>query len=308
MQHPLRATYAFTLALLPLHSLRQRDGGNRPSQALNRLLVEPSEVQWNSSPPRVTLPPSDARSVHVRNILGSPPAVRAGVTDAFLVDDAPLEVLGDGSVVVELCERLRRAPPPPPDVTLLLAMPRPKVLQRLLPQIAAIGVRRIVVCGAYKVEKAYWASDVVKREELVRGALIEGVMQAGVDCIVPEVTFERFLKPFLEDRLGEVAGEGVLRIVAEPDEEGTRVEEVLRGARAAGGGREVLLAVGPEGGWMPRELSMLEGGHGFQRVCLGARILKTDAAVIILLGILHDAMARAVKANAEEAASQVTAQ
>lgn len=103
------------------------------------------------------------------------------------------------------------------------------------------------------------------------------------------------MKPFLEDRLPAIAGSGVLRILAEPDRDGTRMAEAVTAAsRMAGSAnlREAVLAVGPEGGWMPREVSMLEEQHGFTRVSLGARILKTDAAVMILLGLLHDALLR----------------
>lgn len=86
-----------------------------------------------------------------------------------------------------------------------------------------------------------------------------------------------------------------MRLLAEPDLGGTRMAEAVAAAsRIAGasGFREAVIAVGPEGGWMPREVSMLEDKHGFTRVSLGARILKTDAAVMILLGLLHDALSR----------------
>lgn len=172
-----RAVAAFAVALLPQHSVRQRDGGVRTPLALNRLLVERDEVVWGpGSSARVTLPAHDARAVHVREVLRKG-RLRAGVADAFLVDGAPVAVLDDLSVRIDLPEGGRTPPPPPPPVTLVLAMPRPKVLLRLLPHIAAIGVRRIVLVGAYKVEKAYFASDIVKKPSVARAALLEGVMQ-----------------------------------------------------------------------------------------------------------------------------------
>jgi 16S rRNA (uracil1498-N3)-methyltransferase len=293
--HTLRALSAFAVCLLSPHAARQRDGGARTPQALNRLLVERDEVVWGpGSSARVTLPPTDLRATHVREILHTD-KLRAGVVNEFLIDDAPVSILGDLSVQIDMPAELRRPPPPPPAITLMLALPRPKVLLRMLPHIAAIGVKRVVLVGAYKVEKAYFGSDIVNRPAVARAALLEGVMQSGVDVYVPEVTSERFLKPFLEDRLPSLARPGAMRILAEPDADGTRVAAVVAAAsRVAAGAAscEAVLAVGPEGGWMPREISMMENQHGFARVSLGPRVLKTEAAVLILLGLLHDATAR----------------
>ena len=54
----------------------------------------------------------------------------------------------------------------------------------------------------------------------------------------------------------------------------------------------ILLAVGPEGGWAePYELDMFQS-HGFQQVTLGTRILRSDVAVVSLLSLAHDVCAR----------------
>ena len=53
-------------------------------------------------------------------------------------------------------------------------------------------------------------------------------------------------------------------------------------------GDRVLLAVGPEGGWdEPDELDSL-ARHGFERVTLGERTLRTDVAVVSLLAIANE--------------------
>jgi RsmE family RNA methyltransferase len=56
----------------------------------------------------------------------------------------------------------------------------------------------------------------------------------------------------------------------------------------------VLLAVGPEGGWNDFEIQLLES-HGFQRVGMGSRTLRTDTACIALLALVHDALRKLVK-------------
>jgi RsmE family RNA methyltransferase len=118
-------------------------------------------------------------------------------------------------------------------------------------------------------------------------------MQSGVDARIPPVSVEKRLKVFLEDTLSTLVSENALRIIAEPDKAGKRIADVVRESACMGRlPQEAVLAVGPEGGWMPREVYMLEELFGFQRVTLGNRILRTDCAVLILLGLLHDAMMR----------------
>jgi 16S rRNA (uracil1498-N3)-methyltransferase len=292
----LRAVAAYAVCLLPQQA-RSRDGGVRAPLALNRVLVERAEVDWTAIPaPRATLPKDDPRAVHVREVLrkvGPDETLRAGVTDAFLVDQAPVTVHADLSVSFELPADRSSPTPPIPSITLLLALPRPKVLARLLPQIAAVGVKQIVLVNAYKVERCYFDSDIIRNLELARHALIDGVMQSGVDAYVPRVSVEKRLKVFLEDRLQTLIPNDTVRIIAEPDASGARISDVIRReALKFPLGREAVLAVGPEGGWMPREIFMLEQLHGFHRVSLGHRILRTDSAVLILLGLVHDAMSR----------------
>lgn len=126
--------------------------------------------------------------------------------------------------------------------------------------------------------------------------LIEGISQSGVDSRLPTVAVERRLKVFLEDRLSTVAPEQSQLLLAEPGSDLTVFETLRRSSTKPSAKRNgkprgiehIVLAVGPEGGWMPREASMFEEMFGFQRVSLGDRILRTDAAVLILLGLLHE--------------------
>jgi 16S rRNA (uracil1498-N3)-methyltransferase len=48
-----------------------------------------------------------------------------------------------------------------------------------------------------------------------------------------------------------------------------------------------LLAIGPEGGWTDEEIKMMQE-HGFKKMSLGPRILRTDTATIALLALLDD--------------------
>lgn len=51
--------------------------------------------------------------------------------------------------------------------------------------------------------------------------------------------------------------------------------------------KKIVVAVGPEGGWEDEEVLLLLS-KGFSLVSLGPRILRTDMAVSVLLGLAHD--------------------
>ncbi|KAL6756033.1 hypothetical protein V8C86DRAFT_130963 [Haematococcus lacustris] len=61
-----------------------------------------------------------------------------------------------GSMELQITEWL--ADLPSPRVDLLLALPRPKVLRRLWPVLGELGVGQVVLTGAERVEKTYWAA------------------------------------------------------------------------------------------------------------------------------------------------------
>lgn len=139
----------------PRRISRQRDGGVGTTVALNRVLFERNEIDGDGD---VILTAADHRATHVRNILRIPDSggsIRTGVVDSFLVDSVPVSIRNDSTVKFHLSQGIRRKPPRPPAVSLILAVPRPKVLARLLPQIAAIGVQNLVLCNAYKVSICY---------------------------------------------------------------------------------------------------------------------------------------------------------
>ena len=165
-----------------------------------------------------------------------------------------------------------------PWVDLVLAPPRPRVMKRLLPQLAAMGVGRIVLVGAKKVEKDFWGATLLK-EEVYRPFLVDGLMQAGT-AAVPVISVERNFRKWLAERLDEEFPTR-RRVVAHPYVEGAAPAV----CPAAQNGERLLLAIGPEGGWTDDEVARLEE-KGFSRFSLGKRILRTDTAAIALLAVL----------------------
>ena len=181
-----------------------------------------------------------------------------------------------GTVVVE-CSHAEKAPEPWFD--LILAPPRPRVLKRLLPQLAALGVGNIVLVGAEKVEKSFWGAQLL-REPVYRPLLVEGLMQCGTTC-VPTIRCERNFRRYVESAVAaEFAGRE--RFVAHPAPPLTSHPSPLTPQLST---RRYVLAVGPEGGWTEEEVAMLEE-KGFRRYSLGSRILRTDTATIAFIAQL----------------------
>ncbi len=174
---------------------------------------------------------------------------------------------------IEMDIVLDRDPPPPLDVTLILSLPRPIVLKRILLSASSMGVKRIFLIHSRRVEKSYWNSPILD-EERIKEQLILGLEQAR-DTIMPEVWFRQKFKPFVEDELPAMI-KGTLPLVAHPGTSEPCPSQV---------NRLVTLAIGPEGGFIPYEVEMLEG-IGFRSVNIGERILRVETAVPVLLSKL----------------------
>jgi RsmE family RNA methyltransferase len=222
-----------------------------------------------------------ARAAHVRGVLGARPGdtVRIGIIDGPKGRGEVLE-LDDDNVVLRCA--FDSLIPAPPAVDLLLALPRPKVLRRLWAQFAALGVGRIILTNASRVERHYFDTHVLE-ESTYRPLLIEGLQQAG-DTRLPRVSIHRQFRILIEDEL-DAQSSNELRLVAHPGV-GRSLTTLAHDPH-----RRVLLAIGPEGGWNAFELELLTR-HGFETISLGPRILRTDTACIALLALLHETLLR----------------
>jgi RsmE family RNA methyltransferase len=237
---------------------------------MNRIILTLDELLPDGT---VTL--ADARAEHIRTVLKARVGdeVRTGVLNG-LIGTSRVERLDEGAVVVRT-QHDEQAPEPWFD--LILAAPRPKVLKRLWPQLAALGAGRIVILNAFKVEKCYFSSQWID-PAYYTPLLIEGLMQAGTTRL-PEVQIQQRFKPFMEDELDNCFP-NALRLLAHPGESGGH-------GWALADGQRPLLAVGPEGGWTDYELDMFLK-RGFTPFSLGSRPLRTDTATIALVAVMEE--------------------
>jgi RsmE family RNA methyltransferase len=242
---------------------------------VNLVLIEATEIDGAGNA-RL----SGARADHIERVLHVVPGqtVRIGVIDGPRGTAIVTSI--DGGAVVLQCA-LEREIPARPAIDLLLAVPRPKVMRRLWAQIAALGVGRIILTNAEKVERNYFDTHILAPETF-RPLLIEGLQQAR-DTRLPEVSIHRQFKILIEDQLDELCASSQ-RVVADPSAERSLTEVVQTGAR-----ERVLLAIGPEGGWNGFELGLL-GAHGFQVIGMGPRTLRTDTACVALLALCGAAL------------------
>lgn len=173
----------------------------------------------------------------------------------------------------ELSVSFEHAPPAKLPLTLILALPRPKMLRRVFQTVATMGVPKVILVNSYRVEKSFWQTPFLE-PAAIREQLILGLEQAR-DSVLPEIVIEKRFKPFVEDRLPSVV-EGTLGLVGHPGDFPACPRAVEQ---------PVTLAIGPEGGWIPYEVDLLQAS-GLNPVQLGARILRVETAVTALLARL----------------------
>ena len=183
---------------------------------------------------------------------------------------------------IDLCEvSLVTAPPPKLDLTVVLALPRPKVLRRLIMDMTALGVRDIILINSYRTQKSYWQSPMLSRlDEFV----LEGLQQ-GIDTVAPRISLQKRFKPFVEDELANLITNRA--IVAHPYAELSFSEYVQQQLESSELPQKSILPsmvfIGAEGGWIDYEIELL-ARQGCQAIHIGARILRTEAAVNAILG------------------------
>jgi RsmE family RNA methyltransferase len=233
---------------------------------MNLLLVEPGELG-----PDDTCTIDDDRAIHLRSVLRARigHSVRAGILGGAIGE---AEIIADDGARFTLRFRAMRAPAPPLPIDLVLAVPRPKVLTRVIEACATFAVSRIFLTNAWRVDKSYLHSARIAPTALDRAARL-GAAQ-GATTWLPALCVYTRLMPLLDAHFTTPAG---VRLIAHPG--APPIEQVV--ATNA----PVTIAIGPEGGWTDRELDTFVE-RGFAPVALGSTILRVESAVAAALGQL----------------------
>ena len=160
-------------------------------------------------------------------------------------------------------------------VTLIVAMPRPKVLRRLIMDSVTLGVEKIILLHSYRVDKSYWQTPFLQQLDQY---VTLGLEQAG-DTIAPKIEIYKRFKPFVEDVLPSLVTAACPAYVAHPYAEMKMPFAI---------DHPCTIVIGPEGGFIPYEVDLLIK-NGCQAVSLGNRILRTETAISYVLGRLFSA-------------------
>jgi len=191
-------------------------------------------------------------------------------------------LMGEGTLVhkesdaVELEVRLDQKPPQALPLTLILALPRPPMLKRILFSAAMLGIKKIIILNFSRVEKSLWNSTSLK-PQAIEEQLVLGLEQAK-DTVVPEVILKKGFKPFVEDELPDLI-KGKLALVAHPD------KKKVTGTFFTKNVPVTFLVIGPEGGIIDYEIELLKSA-GCQTMDLGLRILRTESVLPYVVGKL----------------------
>jgi len=182
-----------------------------------------------------------------------------------------IEALNDEHITLKV--HLHELPPAPLDIRLIVALPRPNMLKRILQTCATMGVKKIILMHSSRVEKSYWQTPWLEENKITEN-LILGLEQAK-DTALPEIILEPRFKPFIQDRLPSII-QNTTALVAHPNSAIDCPSNI---------DKPVTLLIGPEGGFIPYEIEQLTD-VGCQSVSLGSRILRVETAVTALLSRL----------------------
>ena len=211
----------------------------------------------------------DHRAVHMREVLRAQvgDSLRVGLLGG-LCGQGVIEALDPSGVRLHV--QLSEPPPPRHRFDIVLALPRPKMLRRILRQCAEFGIADLHLIHSARVEKSYWQSPLLQPAR-VEEALLAG-LERSRDTIAPRVHLHRCFRPFLEDQLPGLCA-------------GRPCWLADRGAPlslADAPPVPAVVMIGPEGGFVPFEVQLAEAVIA-RRVGLGERILSVDTALTTVL-------------------------
>lgn len=215
---------------------------------------------------------SGPRVKHINTVHGAKvgDTLRAGLIGG-LCGTATIVELDNASALLDVV--LDTSPPPKLPLTIVMALPRPKMLRRIVRTVAECGIAKLYLINSYRVEKSYWQTPVLKQETLLE-YLLQGLEQSR-DTVLPAIELRNRFKPFVEDELPQII-QGTRAFLAD-----MQAPEPCPFAF----NMPVTLAIGPEGGFIPYEIELLKD-RGFEPMHLGARIYRVDTVLPLLTGRL----------------------
>ena len=173
-------------------------------------------------------------------------------------------------------------PAPPCPVTLLVAVPKGKIIEDIIQKAVELGASRIVPLLTERVATHLDADAAADKREKWQQVAIEAIKQCGalwLPKIETPMTIQNFLaRPETFD----------LSLVGSLQTERRHPRECFEEFQTRNGRRPQNAAVwiGPEGDFTPEELQAIQNS-GAQPVSLGKLVLRVETAAIYCLSILN---------------------
>jgi 16S rRNA (uracil1498-N3)-methyltransferase len=181
--------------------------------------------------------------------------------------DAVVDAVLRDRVTVVIGEPRPGSPEPPIEITLFQAIVRPERIEWVLQKGTEVGVARFCLVPAERSEAPVPSPARVDRYDRI---VLEAAKQSG-RRVRPEIT------------LGELghAPEFQTALLLDPSPGAEPLRHALGGEPSS----QVWIAAGPEGGFTPGEVEAA-AAHGWRRVSLGPRVLRTETAGLIAAAIV----------------------
>jgi 16S rRNA (uracil1498-N3)-methyltransferase len=241
---------------------------------------------------RFYLPPANCRQPslrldgreahHALHVLRLQPGERVsvlnGAGDIFLCD---VEAVAKDSIVLAVREQKSRPAPPCP-ITLLVAVPKGKILEDLIQKSVELGVQRVIPLLTERVVIKLDAAGAAAKREKWQQVAVEAIKQCGAAWL-PRVELPQTIQQYLaRGETIELSLVGSLQTVRRHPREWISDFQRQQGRLPQTAG----VWIGPEGDFTLAELQAIEAA-GTLPITLGELTLRVETAAIYCLSFLN---------------------
>ncbi len=244
---------------------------------MNIILVWPDMVRESSSGhmhTSVHVPHNSAEGKHITKVLRSKvgDTLSVGVVQGARGSARVVQLEGEAIVLEAEFTQPQDVPNP---VILGVGYSRPISMKRILREATMLGAKEIWLYMTDLGESSYQHASIWK-DEKYQGFLLDGASQAG-GTYIPLV---RFLQGVHEvPRMLQEIAPDYTPLVCDVTSQAKPLVQLLHS-------QGTLICIGSERGWSQKERLFFESA-GFQVATLGGRILRTETACAVSLGIVE---------------------
>ena len=214
------------------------------------------------------------QAFHLARVLRAEPGQIFEVVAGGFLHRAEILSVSEDEVLFTLHEELEADAALP--LHLLLAVFKFDHMEWAIEKATELGVSRITPVLARRTEK-HLAQAAAKRADRWRRIVLEASRQSRRTTI-PEIADPIILKSALDRE------QSPTRILLSETEQTLTLAAALSASVRPAGDESVALAIGPEGGWTPEEMTLFTH-YSWTAVTLGPRILRAETAAIASIAI-----------------------